>query len=34
MSKRPLRHLGQVDFNMFVVTKVVFLLVEYAPFDW
>jgi len=33
-SKRPLCRFGEVNFNMSNVIGVVFLLVEYGPFDW
>jgi len=32
-KKKPLHHFGQDNFDMFVMTNVVFLLIEYGSFD-
>jgi hypothetical protein len=32
-SERPFRHFEQVDFDMSTMIRVVFLLLEYGPFN-
>jgi len=33
-KKIPFHHFGQVNFDMSTMTRVVFLLAKYGPFDW